>query len=227
MQDLTYRNRKDKYEFNFNCFSGSFAVEIRSSEKDKTKYARIPLNDAAIFTFKTLIDRARKLPAEKSEVMYIQKYDFNRKEYDRNTLIEIEKASNLVYSIIINTKINGENKTFRAPISFSNDFGYTSKEMDEREKSEFGIAYLKDYMDKVYIELALGTRDKKSYYMSETINNVANKVGAEISKPKFSKGGSGGGSKPNYPPKNNYQPPKEESFDSGDSFTPPDDDIPF
>lgn len=231
MDNLSIYNRKEKYEFNFNAFSGSFQIDIKSSEKDKTKYARIPLNHQAIFVFKMLIDRARKLPAEKSEVMFIQKYEFTKKEYDRNTLIEIEKKSDLTYEMIINTKINGENKTFKAPISFSNDFGFTSKESDAREKSEYGIAFLREFIEKVSMELSLGSRDKKTYFLTETINNIAGKVGAEIAKPKFSKGGGGGnygGSKPNYPPKNNYQPPKSEPQDVDEGFSPPpDDDIPF
>lgn len=220
--DWNFQNRKDKYEISFTTFGGSFAIEVKSSEKDRTKYARIPIDQQGVFMLKTLVNNSKKLAPEKSEVMVLKTWNQDQKQFISNTVIEICKMNDLSYVFKISTKINNEDKSFKAPISISNKIEFTSREFGDRDRSELGLNYLYEKLNNLTIELELSTRDKKSFYLTETVNRMATKAGVEIAQPKFSKGGG-----------NNYQPSKstkssvENSFDKEVPVNVSEDDIPW
>jgi len=223
--EFIVKNWKEKYEGVFNTFNGKLSLIVRSSEKDKTKFCDIPFDKDGLFMLKTLVDRIKKSPGEKTEMFAVKAWDMDQKKMLPVSTIGIEKKGDLTYHLCVDTKVGSDHRNFKMPFIFSQKYTFSGEETTDRLSSEMQLGNFKDFLLAVPGDQALGDRDKKTYFLTETLNNVATKVGAEIAKPKFAQGGGnfGGGGQSKF----SRPAPTPAPAPSNDDMTPPDDDIPF
>lgn len=220
-QDFSFTNWKDKYQIQFGTFNGNFRVTVLSMEKDKTKYVEVPLDYRGYSDLIKIVNRIEKDPADKSEMILVGDYDKDTKQYQYKTVIGFKKNSNMTYSVFVSASTGGENRTYQAGLFGNKKVQINSEVQDERESSANELDTFKRFLEsQVPIDIAVGSRDLKQYYQQKTTENIAIKVGAEVSKPKYQQGGFGnkGGGGGGYKPNNSYTPP---------AAAPPSDGIPF
>jgi len=201
MADLTYGNWKEKYNIILSPFNDRFGIKVKSSE-DNRAIKETFLDGQGLYMFKTLVQKLEKMAPESKQCMIIREKDRATNEQKVIAMFGFEKAADGTYFIFVDAAVNGENRTFKAPILFHMKYSYSNSQSPEKDRADLGIGYLREWLKGADRELALGARDKTNYFTKTTLENVANKVGADIAAPKkFDKGGNrGGGSFQKKPP---------------------------
>lgn len=225
--DVSFNNYKEKYNVVFGVFNGGFKISIMSSEKDRTKYAEIPLNFNGLRSLVSIAKGIERDAPGKTQSVMIGTYNKEARGFDYTTIIGFKKNDNLMYSFFVDIKVGGANKLFQVPLMSDRKFLVNSEVYDEKESSAQAIKNLIVYLDQyAIVDMAVGERDKEAYFTKTTMGNIATKVGAEIAKPKFRQGGNfGGGGGGGYKAPNSNPP--QQNFNNNSAPAPSDDEIPF
>lgn len=227
MSDYLITNWKAKYSIGPFTFNDKWGFVIKNTEGDRSKHKEISMDKMGYSLFKEMVLDIMKRPPESKRIMTIRVQDRETKSWSVDSLIGLEKNSEGIYSIFVDTKINGEMRQYVATITAGQKYGMTTGDASDKEKSDMAMSAFREYIMGIPTELLLGERDKKMYFLTKTNENIAGKVGAEVAKPKAFGGGGGnksygggGGSykKPASMSKkvdeNEYLPP--ESIDADD-----------
>lgn len=224
---LEMKNPKEKYKISLEVFNGAFKIVVETSGKDRTKLTEVKVKDEIFFLIEDALKSLAKAPAGKHRSIHIPTFDPSTNQSVCNTIITLAKSDDMTYSFTIENKVAGEMRKFTCPIMLSYGIKFEDN-ITDRESSEKALSYLINRMGTgMVMHQAITAGSSDLWHQKNTLNNVAAKVGAEVSKPK-SFGGNNNWGKNSGGGQSSYKkpaPPQEEVYVPSESAS--DDDIPF
>lgn len=221
--NISFKNPQDKYRIMPNVFNGAFMWKVIGEGSMTNRLTDdIKLDIFGIDILSKLILEITKEQGEKTKAMTLSSWNQDSKSRVFAGMIGIRRDKNNIYHIQIEVPQGGENKVYSAPITlpvFPYKIGMSDNEIGPEEASKRAIESLYNYLTKqVGVEMAISEANKNQYHQTTTLNNVADKVGAEKSVPRSQQGGGNSNFKKPYKPASSTPPA---------STGPIDDDIPF
>jgi len=220
---LEFKNSKEKYKIVFDVFNGATKITVVTAGKDQTKLTDIKLKDELVYLIEDMTRSLIKAEPGRHRSLHIPTYDPETNGSVCNTIITVKKSEEMVYHFTIENRVAGEMRKYTAPMLLSYGIKFEDN-ISDRESSEKALGYFLSRINNSFqIQQAVTAGGGDLFHQKNTLNNIATKVGAEVSKPKaFGGGGNwkqGGGG-------NSYQRPAPKPEEP--SAAPiSDDDIPF